>query len=185
MDRGSAEFAQAELKRIQNQTQDEWIAEYEARESDIRKITIKNCPPTIKYPEKFASSSALGFDGVSDWRWYLKCFSPTNITPMDIDGFTERKGNFLVLETKALGKQVPPGQMTALEALHKLGCFTVIFIEGKTFPEKAKIWAAPKFKNLIMKDHKPVDDVEKLQVFIREWFIYANDNKFTPEGAAA
>lgn len=32
----SAEYAQAETKRIQNQTQDEWLADYNKRDEEIK-----------------------------------------------------------------------------------------------------------------------------------------------------
>lgn len=141
---------------------------------------MNNLPNSIKHPETFLKSPAAGFDGVFDWSFTDGCFGKTKITPMDFDGVVERNGNFLVFETKAVGVPVPKGQMITYKTAHKLGCFTVVFIEGKQTPEFAKVWCQPGFKNgNFMNDHAPVDDLQRFKGFVSEWYDHANKNKFT------
>lgn len=59
---------------------------------------------------------------------------------MDFDGVVERRGQFIVFETKEPGTPVPIGQLYTLQALHRLGCFTVVIIWGKLEPEAAEVW---------------------------------------------
>jgi hypothetical protein len=99
-----------------------------------------NYPSTVIFPDAFEKSKSAGNDGVFDWSWTDGCFGDTKISPMDIDGFVERNGQFLIFETKNHGVPVKQGQMIALKAMHRLGCFTVAIIHGKTFPEEAEIW---------------------------------------------
>lgn len=97
-------------------------------------------PSTIKYPNGFNHSPAAGYDGIFDWSWTSGCFGQGKITPMDFDGVVERKGNFLLFETKNLDVPIPKGQLYTLQSAHSLGCFTVMLIHGKTEPERTEIW---------------------------------------------
>ena len=47
---------------------------------------------------------------------------------MDFDGVVERKGNFILFETKNLGVPIQEGQLRTLKAAHSLGCFTIVLI---------------------------------------------------------
>lgn len=133
-------------------------------------------PATIKHPETFANSPAAGFDGVFDWSWTQGCFGPGKITPMDFDGVVERRGNFIVFETKGVGVPIPDGQLFTLEAIHKLDVFTVVFIHGKTAPEELKVWCAPGFKSgVVMAEFKPAT-TEKAHDFVSDWYQYADKN---------
>jgi len=100
-------------------------------------------PSTVKHPDTFLNSPSAGFDGVFDWGFTAGCFGKGKITPMDFDGVVERKGNFLIFETKGVGVSVPYGQMINYESVYKLGVATVVFIEGKRLIEKAKVWCQP------------------------------------------
>ncbi len=145
------------------------MSKYSKESSDL--------PSTIKYPKTFNNSPAAGFDGVFDWSWTDGCFGEGKITPMDFDGVIERKGNFLLFETKNVGVPIPDGQMYTFESAYRLGVFTIIFIEGKNKPETAKIWCANGFKNgLKMDSHAPVNDMDKLKDLISSWYEYANKN---------
>ena len=133
-------------------------------------------PPTIKHPETFLKSPSAGFDGVFDWSWTDGCFGEGRITPMDFDGLVERKGNFILFETKDVGVSVPKGQIYTFQSAYNLGCFTIIFIEGKTYPEFAKAWCQPGFSNgLVMDQHAPVD-LEKMRKFVSDWYGFADKN---------
>jgi len=87
----------------------------------------------IKFPKAFNGNLPAGFDGVFEWD-YLEF--PRNITPMDIDGSVEIKGNFLMFETKDTGVEIPKGQFQALSRLVELGNgrITIIFLWGKDIP---------------------------------------------------
>lgn len=133
-------------------------------------------PSTIKHPDTFQKSPSANFDGVFDWSWTGGCFGDGKITPMDFDGVIERKGNFLVMETKNLNVPVPQGQIFTLESAFKLNVFTVVFIQGKQKPEFAKAWCQPGFSNgLVMKDFKPTD-IKRMQVFLSSWYQFADKN---------
>lgn len=129
---------------------------------------------TIKYPDTFKKSPSAQFDGVFDWSWTQGCFGAGKITPMDFDGVVERKGNFIIIETKNMGVPVPLGQMITLESIYKLDVFTVIFIQGKSTPELAKVWCQPGFKGGKKMDEYKETDVKRMQGFLSEWYEYVN-----------
>jgi hypothetical protein len=74
------------------------------------------------------------FDGEFDWDFLKVSFSGTKIQPMDFDAVVERKGHFLVFETKSRGKGIDLGQQITLTSAWKDKGFTVIHVEGKTAP---------------------------------------------------
>ena len=129
-----------------------------------------NLPATIKHQNGFLHSPAAGYDGVFDWSWTQGCFGTGRITPMDFDGVVERKGNFILFETKNLGVPIPQGQMYTLEAAHRLGCFTIFFIHGKTEPESANIWYPGK---RLRETHEGVDAIKNQ---VSAWYAYAEKN---------
>lgn len=131
-------------------------------------------PSTIKHPGGFLHSPAAGYDGVFDWSWTQGCFGTGRITPMDFDGVVERKGNFILFETKNLGVPIPAGQMYTLQAAHRLGCFTIFLIHGKTSPEAAQVWypgrdARHEFEGL-----------EAIKERVAAWYSYAEANPHKP-----
>jgi hypothetical protein len=87
----------------------------------------------VKFEETFEKAAPAGFDGLFDWDFIIPAFAPTKIEPMDIDGVVERKGNFLIFETKHEGKDIPLGQKITLENLLKLGRgkITIFVLYGK------------------------------------------------------
>lgn len=134
-------------------------------------------PDTIKHPETFLKSPAACFDGVFDWSWTQGCFVTGNIKPMDFDGVVERKGNFLIFETKGIGVPIPTGQMFTYESAYRLGVFTIVFIEGKARPEKAKVWCQQGFKcSVKMLEHKETD-AARMKSFVSDWYKFADANK--------
>ena len=88
---------------------------------------------TVHYPEAFKQARPANFDGIFDWDWLESAFSG-KIKPMDIDAIVERKGYFLVFETKAPGVEMPKGQEFMFNRLIKLspGKITLFIINGKT-----------------------------------------------------
>lgn len=131
-------------------------------------------PSTIKHPGGFMHSPAAGFDGVFDWSWTQGCFGGGRITPMDFDGVVERRGNFILFETKDLGVPVLPGQMYTLEAAHRLGCFTIFLIHGKTGPESAQVWYPGSDKR------HSFEGVDAIKERVAAWYAYADKNPRRP-----
>jgi len=127
-------------------------------------------PATIKHPGGFLHSPAAGFDGVFDWSWTKDCFGGRRITPMDFDGVVERKGNFILFETKNLGVPIPDGQMYTLQAAHALGCFTIFLIHGKTKPESAQIWYPG------TRAREVYEGVDAIREKVSSWYAYADRN---------
>lgn len=119
---------------------------------------------TIQNPEAF-------MDGVWDWGILSGCFGNTQISPTDIDGFVERKGKFLILETKAPGVEVKRGQEITFEALVKFAGAVVIVIWGnRDNPERIKVYSQ---KEPNGKEYADAD-VSKLRWLVSSWFQMAD-----------
>lgn len=129
---------------------------------------MEKIPETIRNIKKFNEKKPAGFDGIFDWSWCSGCFGDTKITPMDIDGIVERRGQFLIFETKDEETEVPLGQMITLERLHNLGCVTLLFIWGKTKPEKYELW----FPNSDIKEQGK--GVLATRTAVERWFEWAD-----------
>lgn len=127
-------------------------------------------PNTIKHPAGFAHSPAAGNDGIFDWSWTQGCFGDGRITPMDFDGVVERKGNFILFETKDLGVPIPKGQMFTLESAHRLGCFAIFLIHGKLQPESCQIW----YPGCDIRE--VVEGVDQIKAKVASWYSYADKN---------
>lgn len=69
--------------------------------------------------------------GIWDWAILDGCFGRTKIKPTDVDGLVERKGKFLMLETKAPGAAIPEGQRLTHQAWVAQGN-SVIVVWGDT-----------------------------------------------------
>lgn len=75
-------------------------------------------------PEIFNADLPSGFDEIFEWDFLSEAFrhaTGRNIQPTDIDAFIEINGNFLAVEKKRLGVDIPVGQNKALEALWSIG----------------------------------------------------------------
>lgn len=111
-----------------------------------------------------------------DWSVLDGCFGETKIKPTDIDGFIERNGKFLAIETKSPGVDLNVGQLITFRSLVKTGYFTV-----------AVVWGNPgsPTKILLMTRRATLEyssaDLAKFRWIVSEWFSYA-DNKQTAEG---
>jgi hypothetical protein len=89
---------------------------------------------TVRNPSAFLT-------GIWDWSILSDCFGGSGIEPTDLDGLVERRGRFLVLETKRPGADIPPGQQYTFEALQRTGLFTVVVLWGTTnSPEEAQLY---------------------------------------------
>ena len=137
---------------------------------------MNNLPDTINHPKAFNNSPAAGYDGLFDWSWTQGCFGGGKITPMDFDGVVERKGNFIVFETKDAGVPIPKGQEYTLRSAHGLGVFTVMLVHGKSAPEAVQLWCPPDFRNgQVMKEFISVS-VSQARGFVARWYEYADTN---------
>lgn len=125
-------------------------------------------PTTIRHPKTFQNSPPAGYDGVFDWSWTAGCFGGGRITPMDIDGVVERKGQFLVFETKNMGVPIPKGQLYTLERLHRLNCFTIMIIYGKQRPETCECWYPGTTARRILSSKQEAID------FVANWYRWAD-----------
>lgn len=122
---------------------------------------------TINNPEAFCN-------GLWDWAILDGCFGG-NIKPTDIEGFVERKGKFLVLETKALNVAIPEGQRRTFEALSRVGCFTIFVIWGKrNEPERLAIWSSAGYHGVCQ------IDLSGFRNYCSRWYQWA-DNDLTSE----
>lgn len=131
-------------------------------------------PDTINYPDTFDKAKPAGFDGVFDWSWTQGCFGAGNITPMDIDGMVERKGNFIVFETKGINVPVPPGQLYTLESLYRLNVFTIVFVAGKERPEALKVWHAKGFRGQKKMSEFVDCSIGQCRAFVSKWYEFAD-----------
>jgi len=65
------------------------------------------------------------------WNWKPVADAlPGRCGVSDIDGVIERRGHFMVLETKRPGEKIPTGQLIMLKALAALPKFHVLVITG-------------------------------------------------------
>ena len=131
---------------------------------------------TIKHPNTFLRSLPPGFDGAFDWAWLIECFKGTKVTPSDIDAVVERKGFFLVFETKSPGVEVPIGQMITLRRLYEIGCFSICIIHGKTEPVSFEFWLCKEMGGGVFSE-KRGKIKEKLYQYVKRWFEVANSLK--------
>ena len=118
---------------------------------------------TIKDPVAFAA----GF-----WNWAILdgCFGETKIMPTDLEGFVERKGKFLILETKAPGVRLRLGQKITFQRLVDTGYFVVLVIWGQTNKPKEIMTMTTKGETL----HQDAD-VNLLRNFVSRWFEWADN----------
>jgi len=128
---------------------------------------------TILYPKRFEEAAAAGFDGIFDWDFLLPAFEPTKIAPMDWDAVIERRGSFLVFETKQPGASIPDGQRYALEAAVRTGNFTIIILFAKTALDICgwEVWFL--INDRVVKKQLRGNSKE-LTSFVRRWFLKAS-----------
>ena len=122
---------------------------------------------TIINPERY-------LEGIWDWAILDGCFGDTKIKPTDIDGFVERWGHFLVIETKHPGASVPQGQRMTFNALREIGVFTIIVVWGISGVVK---YMEVLYPPPIQPTPKKPADISDLRKVVRWWFGYANKRK--------
>jgi hypothetical protein len=103
-----------------------------------------------------------------NWKCLLGCFGP-KILPTDIDGFVERGGHFLFLETKLPKVPVPIGQGLAFDRLVELPPITLIYIWGRPeVPEKLRY-----IDGRLDRVYDPAD-LHMLRAFCCRWWAKAD-----------
>jgi hypothetical protein len=112
---------------------------------------------------------------VFHWAWVieaLKMVKPnTKIQPMDFDGVVERGNNFLVFETKEVGKKISKAQQWTLERLIKAKSFCIMKVWGKTIPESYEI----EFYSKGILQYRRIDKgLESARDYVAQWFRWAD-----------
>lgn len=112
-------------------------------------------------------------DSMWDWKVLRGCFGNTKIEPTDIDGFVERNGNFLVIETKLPGVEIKTGQIITFTQLVKDKRFSVLFIWGAPGdPKRLELW-----RDKSKREYAEAD-METLRQVVSNWFNYADANAY-------
>jgi hypothetical protein len=120
---------------------------------------------TIRDVEKFLA-------GIWDWGFLDQCFEGTKIRVTDIDGFVERNGKFLVLETKQKGVAIPNGQRIMFENMQKTGLFTSVILWGqKNAVEDMQVYYSTQ------KTPKKAASNEDFQRLVNWWFNHVNNTR--------
>jgi hypothetical protein len=113
---------------------------------------------TIENPQRFMA-------GIWDWGCLRGCFGDTRIEPTDIDGLVERKGHFLLLETKAPTAQIKGGQEIMFQALRATKRFTVLVIWGDAGqPQRGKLYCVDAVSRIFD------CDLQTLRAIVAYWF---------------
>jgi len=69
--------------------------------------------------------------GLTNWQVVIDAL-PGKVGVSDIDGIIERKGHFLVMESKNELEKLPQGQAILLEQLSRIEKFTVLLVHMNT-----------------------------------------------------
>lgn len=110
-----------------------------------------------------------------DWTPLNDCFGGTSIRVTDIDGFVERNGRFLVLETKSPKEEIPQGQSLTFDALVRTGLFTIIVVWGaRNVPREIKVFTRDTRNN---KHYMQDVSMGLLQKIVSQWFTFANNQQ--------
>ena len=103
-----------------------------------------------------------------DWAVFSGCFGSSKMSVSDLDGIIERRGNFLVIETKLPGVPISMGQSILFSHLSEVPGFTVIVVWGN--PGKAE-------KMMRWPDGGKIDiTTEQLRDEVSKWYQYANSH---------
>lgn len=101
-----------------------------------------------------------------DWSIFDGCFGESKIQVTDIDGLVERKGEFLLIETKRHSSTpIPMGQKIMFDALVIKKGFVVLIIYGEPGnPTAMQVWRQDK-----------VDaNLNDVRMFVSDWYQKAN-----------
>lgn len=105
--------------------------------------------------------------GIWDWGIFGGCFGQSRVRPMDIDGYLERRGRKLFIETKAPGVELPKAQFDALHSLVDDG-HTVMLLWGRqNQPERMRL-ITPHC------DFTEDVDLDRVQAVVSQWYAWAD-----------
>jgi hypothetical protein len=131
----------------------------------------------IRHPERFSQAQPANFDGVFDWDFLIPAFVGTKIEPTDVDAMVERHRKILLFETKEPGRQIPQGQVIALEALLTIGKGNIylMILYGKTKETIVGMdeWSFNKY-GVINKKGLHQCDWNYVLERVKAWFNWAN-----------
>lgn len=151
-------------------------------------INKNKLPDTVKNPKSFIDSQwsitcphcgeIIGYDGAFFWKWIIEAIKEinpkSNISPMDFDGVVERKGHYLICETKDPNKPISNGQNLTLNNLCNAKSFSIVKIWGKDIPEKMIInygWEKPEIRHITRSLQ-----IRAYKHYIKKWYKYADEN---------
>lgn len=121
-------------------------------------MTIHTSHPDCEYCKK-----------LWDWAFLDECFS-NNIRITDIDGFVERNGHYLVIETKSPGAAIPSGQQRMIDKMHQSGSIAVLVVWGlPQHPIRIDVYHPVKGKKTV----SPAS-LKDLKSIVSGWYRYAN-----------
>lgn len=108
------------------------------------------------------------FASLWDWGFLNGCFGTTKIKPSDMDGYVERNGRFIWIETKLPGVEIPEGQRITFSNLVKRGD-TVLVVWGKPNETEKILLMTPH----IEKEYEDADN-DLFRDIVGKWFSWAN-----------
>lgn len=107
-----------------------------------------------------------------DWQEVDDCL-PGKICVSDIDGAVERKGHFLLFETKQPGARMPRGQRIMYSKFLQMNSFTLVELWGKKSNTK-RLRISRNGKSLLI---DPADD-DDLKRIVKWWYGCADSDEF-------
>lgn len=109
-----------------------------------------------------------------DWGCLDGCFGDSKVRPTDIDGFVERRGRFLVIETKEPTAKVSQGQEITFQALARTRLFTILIVWGHPGkPERIRFISA--------RDERYYENanLDTLRRIVGRWYHFATNTPLT------
>lgn len=108
-------------------------------------------------------------EGIWDWGFLNQCFFPTTIKVTDIDGFVERNGKFLMIETKQPNVAILTGQKRMFDAFVAAGNACLIIWGKQKQPPYRLLYMTPFGDNEML----GASEVH-IQMFVQLWFVTVN-----------
>lgn len=109
--------------------------------------------------------------GLWDWACLDGCFGQTRIAVSDMDGYIERNGKLLMLETKQAGVTIPLGQKIAFQNLARTGIVTTFVVWGASGrPEQVQAF----YSERPLGSAVVTCDMDKLRRLVSTWYQEAS-----------
>jgi hypothetical protein len=105
---------------------------------------------------------------VWDWGCLDNCFGNSRIRPMDIDGYIERRGYKLFIETKAPGVELAKAQLDALRSLVNDGHSLLILWGHPGRPTKLRLLAGSCDRT------EENIDLGRVRELVQRWYQWAD-----------